>query len=192
MNNDTTRSIDVMMSETRSFPPSPDFVRHANATAALYSEAADNPEAWWTRQALERLTWDVTPTVGLEWNAPFATWFADGRLNAAVNCVDRHVAAGRGDRVAFHWVGEPEGDTVDITYADLLARVSRASNALRDLGVRTGDRVAIYMPMIPEAVVAMLACARLGAAHSVVFGGFSADALADRRSEEHTSELQSH
>lgn len=180
MNNDTTRSIDVMMSETRSFPPSPDFARHANATAALYSEAADNPEAWWTRQALERLTWDVTPTVGLEWSAPFATWFADGRLNAAVNCVDRHVAAGRGDRVAFHWVGEPEGDTVDITYADLLARVSRAANALRDLGVRTGDRVAIYMPMIPEAVVAMLACARLGAAHSVVFGGFSADALADR------------
>ena len=114
----------------------------------------------------------------LEWELPFAKWFVGGRLNAAYNCVDRHVEAGRGDRVAFYWVGEPEGETRTITYADLLAMVCQAANALeRARGGGAGDRVAIYMPMIPEAVVAMLACARLGAPHSVVFGGFSAEAL---------------
>jgi acetyl-CoA synthetase len=117
----------------------------------------------------------------LDWdNPPFAKWFVGGELNAAYNCLDRHVEAGLGDRVAFHWVGEPEGDTRTITYAELTEEVCRAANALTDLGVGKGDRVAIYMPMIPETVVAMLACARLGAIHTVVFGGFSADALASR------------
>jgi acetyl-CoA synthetase len=126
------------------------------------------------------LTWDKGPTKTLEWELPFAKWFSDGTLNASVNCVDRHVANGLGDRVAFHWVGDPEGDKRTITYSDLLTDVSQAANALTSLGVKAGDRVAVYMPMIPEAVVAMLACARLGAAHSVVFGGFSASALSDR------------
>ncbi|MGH9208048.1 MAG: acetate--CoA ligase, partial [Acidimicrobiales bacterium] len=116
----------------------------------------------------------------LEWDLPFAKWFVGGKLNASVNCLDRHVAQGRGDRVAYHWVGEPEGDTRTITYAQLHNAVCRAANALVELGIKTGDRVAIYMPMIPETVVAMLACARLGAPHSVTFGGFSADALAAR------------
>ena len=117
----------------------------------------------------------------LDWsNPPFAKWFVGGTINAAVNCVDRHVEAGRGDKVALHWVGEPEDDTRDLTYADLKDEVCKAANALTDLGVRKGDRVAIYMPMIPETAIAMLACARLGAPHTVVFGGFSADALATR------------
>ena len=116
----------------------------------------------------------------LEWELPFAKWFVGGKLNAAVNCVDRHVTEGRGDKVAFHWVGEPEDDRRTITYEDLMREVCRAANALQELGVLAGDRVAIYMPMIPEAVVAMLACARIGAPHSVVFGGFSADALSGR------------
>ncbi len=114
------------------------------------------------------------------WDPPFAKWFVGGRLNASYNCVDRHVEAGNGDRVAFHWVGEPEGDARDITYADLKDEVSQAANALTELGVEAGDRVAIYMPMIPETVVAMLACARIGAPHIVVFGGFSSQALVDR------------
>ena len=137
-------------------------------------------EAFWAEQA-ERLDWDKKWDRVLDWdNPPFAKWFVGGTLNAAYNCVDRHVEAGRGDQVAIHWVGEPEDDTRDLTYSDLKDEVSRAANALTDLGVRTGDRVAIYMPMIPEAVVAMLACARIGAPHTVVFGGFSSDALASR------------
>ena len=116
----------------------------------------------------------------LDWSKPpFAKWFVGGKLNAAYNCLDRHVEAGRGDKVAFHWVGEP-GDTRTLTYSDLKDEVCKAANALIELGVETGDRVAIYMPMIPETVIAMLACARLGAPHTVVFGGFSADALAGR------------
>jgi acetyl-CoA synthetase len=171
--------IEAYLSERRSFAPPPEFAAAANAQPSLYDEAGADPVAWWALQA-GRLTWDVEPTQTLRWNRPFAEWFADGRLNAAVNCVDRHVASGHGDRVAFHWVGEPEADTLDITYADLLERVCRAANALIELGVRAGDRVAIYMPMVPEAVVAMLACARLGAAHSVIFGGFAAEALVER------------
>ena len=135
--------------------------------------------AFWAEQA-ERLDWDKKWDRVLDWdNPPFAKWFVGGTLNAAYNCVDRHVEAGRGDKVALHWVGEPEDDTRDLTYAELKDEVCKAANALTELGVETGDRVAIYMPMIPETVVAMLACARIGAPHTVVFGGFSADALAD-------------
>ena len=165
--------------ETRKFAPSPEFAAQANAQPSIYDEAATDPEAWWRRQA-DRLTWATPPTTTLEWDLPDAKWFSDGTLNASVNCVDRHVAAGRGSKVAYHWVGDREGESRTITYADLQVMVAQAANALVELGVVTGDRVAIYMPMIPEAVVAMLACARLGAAHSVVFAGFSAEALSSR------------
>ena len=168
-----------LMHEDRRFPPPPELAAHANVTAATYAEAEADVEAFWAKQA-ERISWATPPTEVLDWtNPPFARWFADGRLNAAYNCLDRHVEAGRGDRVAFHFEGEP-GDTRTITYADLAAEVRQAANALTELGVSAGDRVAIYLPMIPEAVVAMLACARIGAPHTVVFGGFSADALASR------------
>ena len=168
-----------LATEQRRFPPPADVVATAEATADWYGWAGRDRLGFWAQQA-RRLDW-VTPfTEVLDWTRPpFARWFADGRLNVAVNCVDRHVAAGRGDKVAFHFEGEP-GDTRTITYADLLADVCRAANALLSLGVRAGDRVAVYLPMIPEAVVTMLACARIGAVHTVVFGGFSADALASR------------
>jgi len=168
-----------LVTEQRRFPPPADVVATAEATADWYGWAGRDRLGFWAEQA-RRLDW-VTPfTEVLDWTRPpFARWFADGRLNVAVNCVDRHVAAGRGDQVAFHFEGEP-GDTRTITYADLLADVCRAANALLSLGVRAGDRVAVYLPMIPEAVVTMLACARIGAVHTVVFGGFSADALASR------------
>jgi acetyl-CoA synthetase len=172
-------AVEALLQEHRSFAPSAAFAAQANATAAIYDEANADPEAWWAKQA-SALTWEKPFTKVLEWDAPFAQWFSDGTLNASVNCIDRHVTAGNGDKVAFHWVGEPETDTRTITYNDLLADVSQAANALESLGVSEGDRVAIYMPMIPEAVVAMLACARIGAPHSVIFGGFSAEALSDR------------
>nr|WP_203336627.1 acetate--CoA ligase [Nocardioides sp. DJM-14] len=168
-----------LMHETRRFAPPADLVAAANVTAAAYDESAADQEAFWATQA-RRLDWDTDFTRVLDWdNPPFAKWFTGGRINAAYNCVDRHVAAGRGDQVALHFVGEP-GDTRDVTYAQLQDEVSQAANALAALGVTTGDRVAIYLPMIPEAVIAMLACARLGAPHTVVFGGFSSDALASR------------
>ncbi|OYN84581.1 acetate--CoA ligase [Parenemella sanctibonifatiensis] len=167
-------------SSTPVFDPPAELAANANVTAQTYETAAADPEAFWV-EAAKRLSWDTEPTEGLNFsNPPFATWFADGKLNAAYNCLDRHVEAGNGDRVAFHWIGEPENDTRDITYAQLTAEVSQAANALTELGVKAGDRVAIYMPMIPEAVVAMLACARIGAPHVVVFAGFSADALSSR------------
>src|SRR5690606_14567542 len=145
-----------------------------------YEHAAADREAFWA-EAAERLDWGQKWDQVLDWsNPPFAKWFTGGTINASVNCVDRHVEAGRGDKVALHWVGEPADDTRDSTYAQLLDEVSQAANALTELGVKRGDRVAIYMPMIPETVVAMLACARLGAPHTVVFGGFSSDALASR------------
>jgi acetyl-CoA synthetase len=172
-------ALSALLHETRRFEPPADFAARANARPGIYEEAAADPEAWWARQA-EHLTWDHHWDRVLDWEEPSARWFAGGRLNAAYNCVDRHVEAGHGGRVAFHWVGEPEGDIRTITYADLQAMVCRAANALVELGVEAGDRVMIYLPMIPEAVVAMLACARLGAPHSVVFGGFSAEALAAR------------
>ena len=168
--------LSALLHETRTFPPPEALAKRANAQPGIYDEAKADPLAFWASQA-EHLTWATPWTELLDWsNAPFAKWFVGGRLNVAVNCVDRHVDAGLGDRVAFHWEGEP-GDTRTITYRDLLASVSQAANALIELGVRTGDKVAIYMPMIPETVVAMLACARLGAPHTVVFGGFSSDAL---------------
>ncbi len=166
--------------EERTFPPSEEFAAQANVTQAVYEEAAKDPVAFWEKAA-ERLDWAERWDQALDWsNPPFAKWFVGGKLNAAYNCVDRHVEAGNGDRVAFHWVGEPTDDKRTITYADLKDEVCRAANALSDLGVGTGDRVAIYMSMIPEVVIAMLACARLGAIHTVVFGGFSSDALASR------------
>ncbi len=165
--------------EERRFPPSEQFRRRALVTdTSLYEDADADWQGFWARQALA-LDWDQEWSTVCEWELPFAKWFIGGRLNASANCLDRHVAAGRGSRVAYHWEGEP-GDTRTITYAELLDEVSRFANVLKDLGVATGDRVCIYMPMIPELPVAMLACARIGAAHSVVFGGFSADALRDR------------
>ncbi|MDG4790497.1 acetate--CoA ligase [Micromonospora sp. WMMD1102] len=168
-----------LLQETRQFPPPAELAAAANVTADAYDEAAGDRLAFWARQA-GRLDWAQEWGQILDWsNPPFAKWFVGGKLNVAYNCLDRHVAAGHGDRVAIHWEGEP-GDTRTITYADLLAMTSQAANALTDLGVTAGDRVAIYLPMIPEAAVAMLACARIGATHSVVFGGFSADALTNR------------
>jgi acetyl-CoA synthetase len=168
-----------LLHENRTFPPSGEFAANANAKADLYNSAAADPLGFWESQA-QRLNWDAPWSQVLDWSkAPFAEWFVGGRINAAVNCVDRHVDAGNGDRVALLFEGEP-GDTRRITYADLKDEVSRAANALESLGVGEGDRVAIYLPMIPEAVVAMLACARIGAIHSVVFGGFSAEALRSR------------
>ncbi len=166
--------------EDRTFPPSPEFVAAAVLNDPSVYELADaDPEAFWAQQARDLVTWDTEFHTTLEWELPFARWFVGGRLNVSANCLDRHVAAGLGDRVAIHWEGEP-GDTRTITYAGLLADVERFANVLRHLGVELGDRVCIYMPMIPEAVVAMLACTRIGAAHSVVFGGFSPDSLVDR------------
>ncbi|GAA2296140.1 acetyl-coenzyme A synthetase [Streptomyces caniferus] len=175
----SNESLANLLKEERRFAPPADLAAHANVTAAAYEQAAADRLGFWAEQA-RRLSWETTPTQTLDWsNPPFAKWFADGKLNVAYNCVDRHVENGLGDRVAIHFEGEP-GDTRAITYAELQREVSKAANALIELGVRSGDRVAIYLPMIPEAVIAMLACARLGAPHSVVFGGFSADALAKR------------
>ncbi len=171
-------SIENLGNENRHFPPSAEFVAQANFKADIYATADADRLAFWERQARE-LTWDQPWQSVLDWQVPYAKWFVGGKLNASVNALDRHVAAGRGNRVAFHFEGEP-GDTRTITYADLLTDVKKAANALTEIGVKAGDRVAIYMPMIPEAAVAMLACARIGAAHSVVFGGFSADALLSR------------
>ncbi|WP_410666623.1 acetate--CoA ligase [Amycolatopsis sp. cmx-4-68] len=172
-------ALDNLLTESRTFPPSDDFAAQANAKAGMYAEADADREAFWAAQA-ERLTWDTKWTTVLDWtNAPFAKWFVGGKLNVAYNCVDRHVESGHGDQVAIHWVGEP-GDTRDITYAELKTEVSKAANALASLGVTAGDVVAIQLQMVPEAIFAMLACARIGALHSVVFGGFSPTALRAR------------
>jgi len=175
----TQTGIDNLAHEDRIFEPPAELAAQANAQADEYDRAAADRLGFWGEQA-NRLTWDTPFTDVLDWtNPPFAKWFVGGKLNVAYNCVDRHVENGLGDKVAFHFVGEP-GDTRDITYAQLKDEVSKAANAITELGVRAGDRVAIYLPMIPEAVIAMLACARLGAPHTVVFGGFSSDALASR------------
>ncbi len=172
-------AIEDYLDEVRTFPPDKAFRRRAVvADEEVYRRAAADPEAFWAEQA-GALDWYRPWDRVLEWDLPFARWFDGGTLNVSVNCLDRHVSAGRGDRVAFHWEGEP-GDIRTVTYAELLADVCRFANVLRGLGVGRGDRVAVYMPMIPELPVAMLACARIGAAHSVVFGGFSAEALRDR------------
>jgi acetyl-CoA synthetase len=174
----TSDSIENLSSENRTFAPSAEFAAAANGKADLYAQADADRLKFWESQA-EALTWHKKWDSVLEWQSPFAKWFVGGKLNATVSTLDRHVHEGRGNRVAFHFEGEP-GDTRTITYADLLAEVSQAAHALTEIGIRSGDRVAIYMPLIPEAVVAMLACARIGAIHSVVFGGFSADALLSR------------
>jgi acetyl-CoA synthetase len=168
-----------LLQEDRQFPPPPELAEHANVTAAAYEHAAADRIAFWEEQA-GRLHWNRRWSQALDWNnPPFAKWFIGGELNVAYNCVDRHVEAGLGDRVAIHWEGEP-GDSRTITYSDLHRSVCQAANALLSLGVQPTDRVTIYLPMIPEAAIAMLACARIGATHSVVFGGFSVDALKGR------------
>ena len=171
-------SIENLSSEDRSFPPTPEFAARANAQANLYEVAEKDRLAFWDEQA-RALVWEKPWVKTLEWEAPYAKWFVGGELNATVSALDRHISEGNGDRIALHFEGEP-GDTRTLTYAQLLADVSKAANALTSIGITAGDRVAIYMPLIPEAVVAMLACARIGAIHSVVFGGFSAEALLSR------------
>ena len=171
--------IDHLLNETRRFAPSAEFAANAVATADLYADAVEDREAFWAAQARE-LHWHTPFTEILDWtNPPFARWFADGELNVAYNCLDRHVEAGNGERIALLWEGEP-GDERRITYAELTDEVKRTANVLQELGIGAGDRVAIYLPMIPEAIAAMLAVARIGAIHSVIFGGFSADSLRSR------------
>ena len=171
---------DTATHEAHHYPPSPEVTEYANAKADLYDQADNDFEGFWADQGRTYVTWSKDFDQVLDWSeAPFAKWYVGGELNVAYNCVDRHVEAGNGDRVALHFVGEP-GDQRDITYAELKDEVSKTANVLTDLGVGAGDAVAIYMPMIPEAVIAMLACARIGAPHTVVFGGFSADALRSR------------
>jgi acetyl-CoA synthetase len=171
--------LDALLHESRQFEPPEDLAANANAKASIYDEAAADTNAFWEKQA-EALNWETHWDQVLDWQPPFAKWFIGGKLNACVNAVDRHVDAGKGDKVAFHWVGDGERDTRDVTYADLKREVCKAANALTDLGVSAGDRVTIYMPMIPETVITLLACARLGAPHNVVFCGFSADSLSGR------------
>jgi len=178
-NTDTSSALDNLLAENRTFPPSAEFAEQANLGAEAYQRAEDDPDGFWREQA-ERLTWATPFTQVLDWSdKPHAKWFADGKLNVAVNCVDRHVDAGLGERVAIHWEGEP-GDSRTITYAELQREVCKTANALLSLGLQTGDRVAIYLPMIPEAVFSILACARLGMPHTVIFGGFSAEAIRSR------------
>jgi acetyl-CoA synthetase len=173
-------AIDDLGFESRKFPPSAAFVAATHvADDSLHREGSTNPEGFWDRHARELVSWSTPWTTVCEWKLPYAKWFVGGELNVSYNCLDRHVLAGRGDKVAFHWEGEP-GDTRTVTYRELLDETQKFANVLLSLGVQQGDRVNIYLPMIPEAAVAMLACARIGAAHSVVFGGFSAQALADR------------
>ncbi len=171
--------IEALFAEHREFAPPAAFAARANATPDLYERAADDYEAFWAEHAASRVSWSRPWDRVLEWELPYAKWFVGGQLNAAYNCVDRHVERGLGDKVAYHWEGEP-GDSRTLTYADLQREVNKCANALVALGVKTGDRVGIYMPMIPELPVAMLACARIGAPHVVVFGGFSSDALEGR------------
>ena len=175
MSND---SISNLLSETRTFAPTPEFAEAANVKGSSYEEAAKDRLAFWERQA-EQLDWFERWKTALIWEPPFAQWFVGGKINASYNCLDRHVIAGRGDRIAIYFEGEP-GDTRTLTYSELLDEVKRCANALLEIGIKDGDRVAIYLPMIPEAIVSMLACARIGATHSVVFGGFSADSLQAR------------
>ena len=178
--NGSAAAIESFYLEDRHFPPPENFKRNALVVDnSLHEEATSDYQGFWARQAADLLDWAEDWHTICEWELPFARWFVGGKLNVAHNCLDRHLAAGRGDRVAFHWEGEP-GDTRTVTYAELHAEVCRFANVLKTLGVRYGDRVAIYMPMVPELPVAMLACARIGAVHSVVFGGFSSEALRDR------------
>jgi len=174
----TDETLSNLLREDRTFPPPPDLVEHANVGSEVYAEADADRLGFWAATA-ERLDWAKRSERVLDWDPPFARWFPGGQLNVTHNCLDRHVQAGHGDQVAYLWEGEP-GDTRTITYAELLTEVCKTANALLELGVRPGDRVAIYLPMIPELPIAVLACARIGAPHTVVFGGFSADALRGR------------
>ena len=175
-----SHAIDALSYEQRKFPPSAEFKANAIVSdQSLYLEGERDFEGYWARHARELISWSHPFTKTLEWDLPYAEWFSDGTLNVSYNCLDRHVLAGRGDKVAFYWEGEP-GDSRVITYSQLLDEVQRFANALKNLGIKKGDRVNIYLPMIPEAAVSMLACARIGAAHSVVFGGFSSQSLSDR------------
>src|SRR2546430_7917740 len=168
-------TLETLLREPRRFEPPAALAANANVTAEAYEQATTDRLGFWSAQA-RRLSWAKEWDEVLDWSKPpFARWFVGGRLNVAYNCLDRHVEAGRGDKVAIHWEGEP-GDTRTITYSDLYRSVGQAANALTELGIVAGDRVAIYLPMIPEAAVAMLACARIGATHNVVFGGVSVDA----------------
>ena len=180
MSEGTGNAIENLLKEDRTFAPSAAFAAQANAQPGIHEQAAADPVAYWVQQAFDRVTWFAEPTVMLDdSNPPFYKWFTDGELNITYNCIDRHLEAGRGEKVAYYWAGEP-GDERVITYQDLSDEVNRFANGLRSLGVQKGDRVAIYMGMVPELAFAMLACARIGAAHSVIFGGFSADAIVDR------------
>ena len=174
------QAIEEFYIENRTFPPSERFAEEALINSQeLYTEASEDVEAFWARQARELLTWDKDFTKILEWDLPYAKWFADGELNVSYNCLDRHIKNGYGDKVAYHWEGEP-GDTRSITYKELLDEVSKFANVLKEFGLKQNDTVAIYMPMILELPIAMLACARIGVVHSVIFGGFSPDAIIDR------------
>ena len=174
------QAIEEFYIENRTFPPSERFAEEALLNSQeLYTEASEDVEVFWARQARELLTWDKDFTKILEWNLPYAKWFADGELNVSYNCLDRHIKSGYGDKVAYHWEGEP-GDTRSITYKELLDEVSKFANVLKEFGLKQNDTVAIYMPMILELPIAMLACARIGVVHSVIFGGFSPDAIIDR------------
>jgi len=178
--NDNHDTIDALQWEKRKVPPSEAFKKNTLVAGTfLYDEANEDYEAFWARQASELVSWDTQWDTICEWNLPYSKWFVGGKLNVSYNCLDRHVIAGKGDKVAFHFEGEP-GDTRTITYSQMLDEVQKFANVLKGLGVNKGDRVNIYLPMIPEAAVAMLACARIGAVHSVVFGGFSSQALSDR------------
>ena len=178
MSTRTAATIDTLLAEERRYPPPSEFAAHANATAEIY---ALDFEGFWEREGRERVEAGFEPFTGLyEWNPPYPKWYLGGSLNVCFNCVDRHVENGDGDKVAYYWEGEPADERRTITFAGLQREVVRFANALRGLGVRKGTPVAIYMGMVPELPVAMLACARLGAPHTVVFGGFSADSLAGR------------
>jgi acetyl-CoA synthetase len=172
-----TGSIETMQLEERRYPPPPDFAAQANAQPEIYDR---DPDEFWATEARERVTWFEPFTKLYEWEAPYAKWYVGGKLNVTYNCVDRHVEAGNGDKVALYWEGEPADDRREVTFADLQRETTKVANALKSLGVEKGTPVGIYMGMVPETAIAMLACARIGAPHTVVFGGFSADSLRDR------------
>jgi acetyl-CoA synthetase len=187
MSNSVNGQIANVLNETRVFPPSESFAKQSaigslTAYEQIYNESIQDTEGFWARQANEHLHWFKPFHTTLQWNNPLAQWFIGGKTNVSFNCLDAHVLNGHGDRVAFHWEGEP-GDRRTITYSDMLKDVSRFANGLKQLGIQKGDRVSIYMPMVPELAVAMLACARIGAIHSVIFGGFSAEAISDRNND---------
>src|SRR3954469_12103056 len=170
-------AIETILLEERRYPPSPEFAAQANAQPEIYD---GDFEEFWESEGRERVGWFEPFTKLYEWEPPYAKWYLGGKLNVAWNCLDKHVEDGRGDKVAYYWEGEPDGDRHELTYDDLLREVTKLANALTSLGVRKGTPVGIYMGMVPEAPIAMLACARIGAPHTVVFGGFSAESLSDR------------